>query len=171
MNMMNMMKLHSGRGHFSQKICFFSSESGAKGVFEFITLHDVHKLVMRWIYSPRNTVSSLNKPAFMNIMKIYEEGLFNGFFWKQCARRAGFSRRIYEHGKAFFIMFINSVRAEAGMNGGRMDTRILFAKHWWKVCFHLYLSAHSQRTRKAKRAEMRKTAMTVLAFRAERRDE
>ena len=43
-----------------------------------------------------------------------------------------------------------------------VDTRVLFAKHWWRVCFHSYLAAHSKRARKASRAEMRAAAKAVL---------
>ena len=52
-----------------------------------------------------------------------------------------------------------------------MDTRIAFCRHWWKFCYHCYLSARSKRARKAHRVNMRETVKTILEFKKEARDE
>ncbi len=51
-----------------------------------------------------------------------------------------------------------------------MDTRILYAKHAWRVAYRSYLAATSRRARKMRRQQMRQTVMAVLAFMKEARD-
>jgi hypothetical protein len=45
-----------------------------------------------------------------------------------------------------------------------MDAKILFCKHWWRVCYRRYQDTKG-RTRKVLRAEMRETVKTVLELR------
>lgn len=45
------------------------------------------------------------------------------------------------------------------------DVKVLFCKHWWRVCYRRFGAAGlRQGKRKALRREMRRTAMVVLEF-------
>jgi len=65
----------------------------------FIFLHYVHKPAMS-----TNTRSIRHK--FMNIMKMYEVMVFNGFFGKRFSMDERREAKFNEGQKTFFIMFI-----------------------------------------------------------------
>ena len=161
MNIMKIMKYAAECGLMDKKNMFFYFSSGAKGEFRLIHLHNVHKSSERSFtgLSSPNSVSILS--YFMNIMKIYVGGVFNGFFENVIPYMGASAGEFNEHEKASFIRFIKF--------GGSMDSRILFAKHWWFVCFRRWQVAKSRRAQKMLRRQMRKTAMTVLEMYKEAR--
>lgn len=42
-----------------------------------------------------------------------------------------------------------------------MDTKYLFFRHWWRVCYHRYQVTKGKRQRQKLRDEMRRTALEI----------
>jgi len=48
-----------------------------------------------------------------------------------------------------------------------MDTKILFCRHWWRVCWRKWQTARGKRARKVIRAEMREAAKVIVDLKKE----